>query len=86
MGYYMTNKFVRRNMGTIDRSIRILTGLAMIFFGFIDQSLIGNTTIAYIVGVFGIISIAFAYIAFCPIYTLGNISTAASTESNTDNG
>lgn len=69
--------FVRRNMGTIDRLIRIVTGLAMIYFGFIDQSLIGSVVIASIVGVFGVISIAFAYLAFCPIYTLGNVSTAS---------
>lgn len=64
-------------MGTIDRVIRTVMGSAMIFFGFVDQSLIGNIAIAYIVGVFGVISIAFAFIAFCPIYTMGNISTAS---------
>lgn len=70
-------------MGNIDRTIRILTGLAMVYFGIIDQSLIGNVTIAYIVGVFGVISIAFAYLSFCPIYTLGNISTSpAQSETN----
>lgn len=73
-------------MGTIDRLIRVITGLAMIYLGFIDQSLIGNSTIAVIVGIFGIISIAFAYIAFCPIYTLGNVSTAAESDSDTDLG
>lgn len=62
-------------MGLIDRSIRIITGLVMMYFGFIDQAVIGNLTINIILGIFGIVSIAFAYIAFCPIYTLGNIST-----------
>lgn len=71
-------------MGTIDRLIRTVSGLAMIYFGFIDQSLIGNVTIALIVGVFGIISIVFAYLAFCPIYTLGNVSTAAQVETSSD--
>ena len=78
----MAEKFVRRNMGTIDRIIRVITGLVMMYLGFIDQSIIGNTTIAIIVGIFGIISIAFAYIAFCPIYTLGNVSTAATSNSD----
>lgn len=73
-------------MGTIDRLIRTVTGLAMMYFGFIDQSLIGNTTIAVIVGIFGIISIAFAYIAFCPIYTLGNVSTAGATQPDIEHG
>ena len=81
----MAKKFIRRNMGTVDRLIRTATGLAMLYFGFVDQSFIGNTTIAIIVGVFGIISIAFAYIAFCPIYTLGNVSTAPK-EAETGNG
>lgn len=67
--------FVKKNMGTIDRIIRIITGLVMMYVGFIDQSIIGNQTINIIIGIFGIISIIFAYIAFCPIYTFGNIST-----------
>jgi len=78
----VAEKFIRRNMGTIDRIIRVITGLVMMYLGFIDQSIIGNTTIAIIVGIFGIISIAFAYIAFCPIYTLGNVSTAATNDSD----
>lgn len=72
----MASKFVRKNMGQIDRLIRIVTGLVMVYLGFIDQSIIDDLTINLIVGVFGIISMVFAYIAFCPIYTLGNISTA----------
>lgn len=75
----MASKFVRKNMGQIDRLIRVITGLVMMYLGFIDQSIIDDLTINIIVGVFGIISIAFAYIAFCPIYTLGNVSTAKKT-------
>lgn len=75
----MASTFVRKNMGQIDRLIRIITGLVMMYLGFINQEVIGDLTINIIVGVFGIISIAFAYIAFCPIYTLGNISTLKET-------
>lgn len=82
----MGTKIIRRNMGTIDRLIRTVTGLAMIYVGFFNQSLIGNITIASIVGIFGIISIAFAYLAFCPIYTLGNVSTASGTKPDINNG
>lgn len=71
----MAASFVKRNMGTIDRIIRIVTGLVMVYLGFIDQSIIGSQTINIIVGIFGIFSILFAYLAFCPIYNLGNIST-----------
>jgi len=71
----MSTSFVRNNMGTVDRLIRVCTGLAMMYFGFWDQEVIGDMTINIIVGIFGIISIGFAYISFCPIYTLGNINT-----------
>ena len=72
----MASSFVKKNMGLVDRLIRTVTGLVMMYFGFINQEVIGNQTINIIVGLFGIISIAFAYIAFCPMYTLGNVSTA----------
>ena len=75
----MAKSFIRVNMGTLDRAIRVLTGCVMMYFGFLDQSLIGNTVVALIVGFFGIISIAFAYIGFCPIYTLGNVNTLPKT-------
>lgn len=71
----MASFFGKRNMGRIDQSIRIVTGLVMMYLGFINQDVIGNQTINIIVGIFGIISILFAYMAFCPIYTLGNVST-----------
>ena len=70
-------------MGLIDRLIRVLTGLVMMYFGFVNQAVIGNFTINIIVGIFGIISIVFAYLAFCPIYTLGNVSTL---KKSADNG
>ena len=71
----MASFFGKRNMGLLDRAIRIVTGLIMMYLGFFDQAVIGNMTINIIVGIFGIISILFAYMAFCPIYTFGNIST-----------
>ena len=71
----MASFFGKRNMGRLDQSIRVATGLVMMYLGFINQEVIGNQTINIIVGFFGIISIVFAYMAFCPIYTLGNVST-----------
>lgn len=79
----MASFFGKRNMGQIDRLIRVVTGLVMMYFGFINQAVIGNLTINIIVGIFGIISILFAYLAFCPIYTLGNVSTL---KKSSDNG
>jgi len=78
----MSFSFAKKNMGMIDRLIRAITGFAMIYIGFIDQAIIGNLTINIIVGVFGLISIIFAYIASCPIYFLGNISTIKKSSEN----
>lgn len=69
-------------MGLVDRIIRTISGLILMYLGFINQAIIGDLTINIIVGVFGIISIAFAAIAFCPIYTFGNISTHNKTPDN----
>lgn len=78
----MASFFGKRNMGTIDRMIRTVTGLALMYLGFFEQEIIGNLTINIIVGAFGIISILFAYIAFCPIYTFEDVSTIKNSSEN----
>jgi len=78
----MPFSFAKKNMGMIDRLIRAITGFAMMYIGFIDQAIIGNLTINIIVGIFGVVSILFAYIASCPIYILGNISTIKKSSEN----
>lgn len=67
---------IKKNMGRIDQVIRITTGALMMYFGFVAQDVIGNLTINIIVGIFGFISIFFALFSYCPIYLLGDISTA----------
>ena len=64
------------NMGNIDRAIRVITGLVMIYIGFIDTSIIDHQIVNMFVGTIGIISVVFAYFAFCPLYILGNVNTA----------
>lgn len=78
----MASFFGKRNMGAIDRSIRVITGLVMIYLGFINTSVISSDIINLIVGVIGIISVVFAYLAFCPIYTLGGVSTIKKSSEN----
>lgn len=74
--------FGQRNMGLVDRTIRIIMGLIMIYLAFINPSVIGSTTINMIVGFIGIVSILFAFIAFCPLYTLANVSTIKKSPDN----
>lgn len=50
---------MKKNLGKLDRTLRIIVGLAIIAYGVINQSLLG---------VIGIIPIATALISWCPLY------------------
>ncbi len=57
------------NVGSVDRAIRIIAGLALIAFGLLDQS-----PWRY-VGVAGVVLILTGLVSFCPAYTLLGIRT-----------
>ena len=57
---------MKKNIGTIDKSLRILLGLAIIIIGVFYESWLG---------LLGIIPILTAFIGFCPLYSLIGIST-----------
>lgn len=70
----MTRRF-QRNMGLLDRFLRIVAGVALIYIGFIANQLINNDIINLFLGLFGIFNVGAALIAYCPMYPLANIST-----------
>ena len=55
-----------KNEGTIDRVIRVILGLAMLYVGFFAMTGIWGT----VVGVLGLVPLITGAISFCPIYTL----------------
>jgi len=57
---------MKKNIGSIDKSLRILLGLAIIIIGIFYESWLGLV---------GIIPILTAFIGFCPLYSLIGIST-----------
>lgn len=63
---------MNRNVGTIDRVLRIIAGLALIAFalGYIAP----GSSYAWL-GWIGIVPILTAIFSFCPAYTLLGIST-----------
>jgi len=67
---------IKNNMGTLDRTLRLLGSLALLYVGFINTGLIGNTMVNVLLGGFGIANIIFAITGSCPVYTLAHISTA----------
>ena len=57
---------MQRNLGTIDRIVRILLGIVIIGAGFVFRSWWG---------VVGIVPLATGFIGFCGLYALFGIST-----------
>ena len=62
---------MQTNMGTIDRVLRIIAGLALIAFAIFGPADIGWKWVGYI----GFVPLGTALIGWCPAYTLLGIST-----------
>lgn len=60
---------MKKNMGTLDKTLRVLFGIAIILFGANNNS---------VWGVMGIIPIITAQIGVCPVYSLLGINTCPS--------
>ncbi len=57
---------MKRNVGNVDRIVRIVAGLAVVAAGVYFQSWLGAL---------GLVLIGTALVGFCPLYTLFGIST-----------
>jgi hypothetical protein len=63
---------MKKNMGTIDRTIRFL--LAMVVLVLYLLKMISGTA-AIILGIFAVIFVITSFISFCPLYVPFKIST-----------
>jgi hypothetical protein len=63
-----------QNVGSIDRIIRIVLGLALIGIGFF----VLGSTVGAIVGVIGSILVLTGLVGWCPLYLLFKFSTRPS--------
>ena len=68
---------IKRNMGWIDLTVRLVVGIASIYFGFIDSSSIAEPVIAICLGIFGIMNLLSVAMRFCPLYVMAGISTTS---------
>ena len=64
-----------RNLSRLDQVLRIGVGVVLVYMGFIDTSLIGDTYLAVTVGAFGAVNIVVGIGGYCPLYRLAGIST-----------
>jgi hypothetical protein len=62
-------------MGNLDRAIRLLIGLALLYISLMKPDLIANHTVRYLLIVMGALNIVSGSFAFCPLYTLADINT-----------
>lgn len=64
-----------RNAGKLDRLLRTIIGIVLIYFGFINTGLIGQLVLTVLIGIFGIINLVVAVTGVCPVYTMAGINT-----------
>ena len=63
---------MKKNMGTVDRSIRVLLALIVAVLYFTNQI---SGTAAIILGLFAVIFLITSFMAFCPLYVPFKFST-----------
>ncbi|MFO8024216.1 DUF2892 domain-containing protein [Thiohalophilus sp.] len=59
-----------KNIGPIERSIRSLVGLLLIYLGFIETSIIPDPLFSFLVGIFGAANLFSGLLGWCPMYHL----------------
>jgi hypothetical protein len=60
------------NIGTPDRIVRIIAGLALLVWFFMDQS---GGTLHWLKAIVGVVALATAALNFCPLYRVLGLST-----------
>jgi hypothetical protein len=63
---------MKKNMGSIDKAIRILAALIVLFLYLAGQI---SGTAAIILGVIAVVFVATSLVSFCPLYTLFKVNT-----------
>ena len=66
---------IKCNMGRLDRIVRAVGGVFLIYIGFIDHTLITDRFVAGGLGIFGAVNLIFGMWGICPAYALANINT-----------
>jgi hypothetical protein len=64
---------MKKNMGSVDKIIRILIALAIGVLYYTEA--ISGTTTMIVLGVFAVVFLLTSLIGFCPLYPLFGIST-----------
>ncbi len=71
---------LKRNIGGIDRALRVSFSLLMLYFGFSDNTIITDQMAGVIIGIIGLASLLVAVVGICPLYTVIKLNTLDSTD------
>ncbi len=71
---------IKRNIGGIDRVLRIGIGISMIYFGFISDYIITDAVAGSIFGMFGSVMLVIAVVGNCPFYSVIGFTTRHDSE------
>lgn len=71
---------IKRNIGGIDRVLRIGVGIFMVYYGFISNAILTDAVAGSIFGVFGSVILVIALVGICPFYSVIGFSTRHDSE------
>lgn len=66
---------IKKNVGLADRIFRLGASLTMIYFGFINNTVITDQIAPILLGIFGVLIFLTALFSVCPLYNLIGINT-----------
>ncbi|WP_293265101.1 DUF2892 domain-containing protein [Neptunomonas sp.] len=69
-------KMPRKNLSTVDRTLRGLVGIICCYFGVFGGDLIGEPIVEGILLVFGLLNIISLLTGWCMVYQAANIDTS----------
>ena len=70
---------LKKNMHIIDQAARVLVGVALLYAGFVDRSLIANDLVSWALGAFGVLNLVSGLLGSCPVYSAAGLSTRSRT-------
>jgi Inner membrane protein YgaP-like, transmembrane domain len=66
---------MKKNFCGIDRFIRTILGISLIYIGFINNNFISDTFSSNILGIAGVLSLVVALFKKCPFYSLAGFNS-----------
>lgn len=66
---------MKANVGKIDMLLRVVAGVALLYIGFMDNSIVSEGLPKTIIGIFAFVPLLTGLIRFCPLYAIIGMST-----------